>query len=80
ITERKCARTVAALAIELSIPHLQELIGSFLFEQLHPRDPHDHATIPADSFPVYDGKVSVVNSASSRFYAPSDLSGIRGMQ
>ncbi|KAG1766909.1 hypothetical protein EV702DRAFT_1182237 [Suillus placidus] len=78
--QRKRARTVAALAIELSIPHLQELIGSFLFEQLHPRDPRDHATIPADSFPVYDGKVSVVNSASSRFYAPSDLSGIGGMR
>ncbi|KAG1775478.1 hypothetical protein EV702DRAFT_1180272 [Suillus placidus] len=46
VCKRKRARTVAALAIELSIP-------------------------------VYDGKVSVVNSASSRFYAPSDLKHIR---
>lgn len=80
ISERKRARTVAALAIELSIPNVQDLIGRFLFEQLHPRDPRDHVTIPLDSFPIYDGKISVVNSASSRFYAPSDLSGIGGMR
>ncbi|KAG1866909.1 hypothetical protein F4604DRAFT_1881740 [Suillus subluteus] len=79
-TQRKCAQTVVALAIELSVLHLRELIGTFLFEQLHPHDTRDHAIIPADSFPVYDGKVSVVNLASSRFYAPSDLSGIGGMQ
>ncbi|KAG1874418.1 hypothetical protein F4604DRAFT_1880883 [Suillus subluteus] len=40
------------------------------WRHLHPHDTCDHAIIPADSFPVYDGKVSVVNSASSRFYAP----------
>ncbi|KAG2093479.1 uncharacterized protein F5147DRAFT_747888 [Suillus discolor] len=79
ILERNCAQTVAALAIELSVKHLQELIESFLFKQLHPHDTCDHATIPADSFPVYNGKVSVVNSASSRFYAPSDLSVVGGM-
>ncbi|KAG0693141.1 hypothetical protein DFH29DRAFT_1007609 [Suillus ampliporus] len=36
--QRKCARTVPALAIELSILHLQELVGRVLFEQLHPCD------------------------------------------
>ncbi|KAG2156835.1 uncharacterized protein EDB93DRAFT_1247026 [Suillus bovinus] len=68
-----------SLAIELSIPHLKDLVGKFLFEQLHPRDLYDHAIIPAESFPIYDGKVSVVNSASSRFYASSDPSGMGGM-
>ncbi|KAG1782102.1 hypothetical protein EV702DRAFT_1177148 [Suillus placidus] len=77
--QRKCAQTVAALAIELSIPNLQDLISRFLFEQLHPCDPRDPATIPLDSFPVHDGKILVVNSASSRFYAPSDLR-MRGLQ
>ncbi|KAG2347182.1 hypothetical protein BDR05DRAFT_996952 [Suillus weaverae] len=72
--------SIAVLAIELSIPNLQDLIGRFLFKQLHPRDPRDPATIPLDSFPVHDRKISVVNSASSRFYAPSDLSGIGGMR
>ncbi|KAG0692045.1 hypothetical protein DFH29DRAFT_985968 [Suillus ampliporus] len=67
-----CTHCATALAIELSILHLQELVGRFLFEQLHPHDLRDHATIPAESFPVYDGKLSVVNSASSRFYTPSD--------
>jgi hypothetical protein len=80
ISERKRARTIAALTIELSILNVQDLIGHFLFEQLYPCDPCYHATIPLNSFPIYDGKISVVNSASSRFYTPSDLSGIGGMQ
>ncbi|KAG1809453.1 hypothetical protein EV424DRAFT_1543029 [Suillus variegatus] len=83
ISEVMCAQTVAVLTIELSIPNLQDLIGHFLFKQLHPCDPCDpcdHATILLDNIPVYDGQISVVNSASSRFYAPSDLSGIGGMR
>ncbi|KAG2052781.1 hypothetical protein BDR06DRAFT_887254, partial [Suillus hirtellus] len=36
--------------------------------------------IPLDSFSIYDRKISVVSSTSSRFYAPSDLSEIGGMQ
>ncbi|KAG2144386.1 uncharacterized protein EDB93DRAFT_1241271 [Suillus bovinus] len=67
------AHNHSSACYRLSIPNVQNLIGHFLFEQLHPRDPHNHATIPLDSFPIYDGRISVVNSASSRFYAPSDL-------
>ncbi|OJA12790.1 hypothetical protein AZE42_13399 [Rhizopogon vesiculosus] len=74
--QRKRAHTVPALADELSLPHLQELIRSFLIGQHLPNDARDPSTIPITTFPYYDGKVSVFNSASSRFYAPSDISGI----
>ncbi|KAF9231629.1 hypothetical protein BU15DRAFT_68171 [Melanogaster broomeanus] len=35
--------------------------------------------LPLAACPHYDGRISTFNSASSRFYAPSDLSGIGGM-
>ncbi|KAG0703375.1 hypothetical protein DFH29DRAFT_981942 [Suillus ampliporus] len=76
---KKRAQTVPALAEELGIPRLPNLLGRFLFEQLHSDDPHNPSDIPVTEYPLYLSKISVFNSASSRFYAPSDLSGIGGM-
>ncbi|KAF8551067.1 hypothetical protein OG21DRAFT_1478282 [Imleria badia] len=42
--------------------------------------PRDLADIPLHECPMYDGNVKVFNAASTTFYAPSDLSGIGGMQ
>ncbi|KAG1768058.1 hypothetical protein EV702DRAFT_1253519 [Suillus placidus] len=77
---KKHAQTVLALAEELDIPHLPDLLGHFLFQQLHPDDPRDSSDIPLAECPRYLNKISVFNSASSRFYAPSDLSGIGSMR
>ncbi|KAG1826670.1 hypothetical protein EV424DRAFT_1509611 [Suillus variegatus] len=78
--QRKRARTIAALAIELSIPHLSNLLRHFLFGQLNPNDPRDLSEVPLAYCPHFDDKISVFNSACSRFFAPSDLSGIGGMR
>ncbi|KAG2154335.1 uncharacterized protein EDB93DRAFT_1326904 [Suillus bovinus] len=78
--QRKRARTIAALAIELSIPHLSNLLRRFLFGQLNPNDPRDPSKVPLAYCPQFDDKISVFNSACSRFFAPSDLSGIGGMR
>ncbi|KAG2135326.1 hypothetical protein DEU56DRAFT_738053 [Suillus clintonianus] len=78
--QRKRAKTVAALAAELNIAHLPHLLRQFLFEQIHQDDPQDLSEVPEFHFPGYDGRISVFNSASSRFYSPSDLSGIGGMR
>ncbi|KAG1906308.1 uncharacterized protein F5891DRAFT_1182556 [Suillus fuscotomentosus] len=77
---KKCAQTIPALAEELNIPSLPDLLRCFLFQQLHPKDPRDPSNIPLTECPLYLSKISVFNSASSRFYAPSDLSGIGGMR
>ncbi|KAH7904803.1 hypothetical protein BJ138DRAFT_1138452 [Hygrophoropsis aurantiaca] len=71
---------IAALAQEMSLPILPSLVRSFLFEQQCPNDSRDPAHVPILQFPYYNGKISIFNSASSRFYAPSDLSGIGGMR
>ena len=76
--ERKRARMVIALADELSIPNLPELVRQFLCRQLCP-DTHDPTSTSHLECPGYHGKISVYNSASSTFYAPSDLSGVGGM-
>ncbi|KAG1737112.1 uncharacterized protein EDB91DRAFT_1347909 [Suillus paluster] len=68
--QRKRARTVAELAVEVDVPHLRRLIRYFLFSQLFPNDPRDPE----------DGKLYVFNSAAATFYAPSDPSGIGGMR
>ncbi|KAG2107614.1 uncharacterized protein F5147DRAFT_802059 [Suillus discolor] len=73
---KKRAQTIPALAEELNIPSLPDLLRRFLFQQLHPKDPRDPSNIPLAKCPLYLSKISVFNSASSRFYAPSDLSGI----
>ncbi|KAG1736223.1 hypothetical protein EDB19DRAFT_1896127 [Suillus lakei] len=76
---QKCTQTVPALADKLDIPCLPDLLGQFLFQQLHPNDPHDLSDVPLTECPRYLGKISVFNSASSCFYTPSNLSGIGGM-
>ncbi|KAG1889010.1 uncharacterized protein F5891DRAFT_1131907 [Suillus fuscotomentosus] len=78
--ETKHARTVLALAEELDIPRLPEMVCHFLFQQTRPDDPRDVSEIPIAGCPRYEGKISVFNSACSRFYAPSDISGIGGMR
>ncbi|KAG1880232.1 hypothetical protein C8R48DRAFT_744596 [Suillus tomentosus] len=65
---------------ELNITHLPNLLRQFLFEQKHPNDTRDVSEVSEFHFPHYDGGISVFNSASSRFYSPSDLSGIGGMR
>ncbi|KAH7928302.1 hypothetical protein BV22DRAFT_1103185 [Leucogyrophana mollusca] len=79
-TQRKRPREVTSLAHKLSIPTLPDLIRAFLFEQIHPNDSRDPYNLPTVAFPVYEGKIMVFHSASSRFFAPSDLSGIGGMR
>ncbi|KAG2091332.1 uncharacterized protein F5147DRAFT_823151 [Suillus discolor] len=74
------AQTIPELADELNIPHLSDLLRRFLFQQTHPDDPRDPSDIPLAECPLYLSKIAVFNSASSRFYAPSDLSGIGGMR
>jgi hypothetical protein len=80
IEGRKRAQSVHALANELDIPHLADLVSQFLVGQLYPdMDPTEVPDSLIDC-PRFDGKIRVFNSAVSVFFAPSDLSGIGGMK
>lgn len=72
---RHHARTIAELAEELRIPHLPQLVRVFLHTKTHSDDDQ-----PCSTCPFFVGNISVFNSASSTFYAPSDLCGKEGMR
>ncbi|KAG6325972.1 hypothetical protein ID866_13118 [Astraeus odoratus] len=55
------------------------LLWQFLFYQLYPDDPHNPSEIPIAACPQFKGSISVFNSTSTQFYAPSDLSSLGGM-
>ncbi|KAG2098550.1 hypothetical protein BD769DRAFT_1631302 [Suillus cothurnatus] len=77
---RKRAQSVHALANELDILHLADLVSQFLVGQLYlDMDPTEVPDSLIDC-PRFDGKIQVFNSAVSVFFAPSDLSGIGGMK
>ncbi|KAG1827440.1 uncharacterized protein BJ212DRAFT_1443481 [Suillus subaureus] len=78
-TETKHGCNVLALADELHLPSLPALIRRFLYEQTCPDNTLNMYDIPLAACPRYEGKISVFNSMCSRFYIPSDLSGISGM-
>lgn len=71
---------MGALATELRVPDLPNLLRRFLQSQFCPNDSHDPEDIPYHECPVYEGRIRVYNSACSTFFAPSDLSGIHGMR
>ncbi|KAI6043361.1 hypothetical protein EDC04DRAFT_2562900, partial [Pisolithus marmoratus] len=77
--EHTCMRNVGALAVELGVPDLQNILCCFLHSQLNPTDAHDLENIPFHECPIYNGKARVYNSTCSTFFAPSDLSRIYGM-
>ena len=82
LTVRNLPLTVEGLSVHLNIPHLPNLIQCFLHEQLVQVD----ADIELDDVPLSDcpvltntTKIRVFPSAVVIYYAPSDLSGTRGM-
>ncbi|KAF8545905.1 hypothetical protein OG21DRAFT_1491784 [Imleria badia] len=78
--QRRRAHTLPALAAELGVANLVTLTRCFLFDQYHPDDDHDPTEIPLSDCPYYEGRINVYNSACARFFAPSNLSGLGGMQ
>jgi hypothetical protein len=60
------------------IPQLPHMMSCFLFAQLNPNDQRDPSEVPLATCPQYD-KINIFNSACSRFFSPSDHSGIGGM-
>jgi hypothetical protein len=68
-------RKLYRLAQRIRQPDLPLLARQFLFSELNPNLP-----IPSvDHLPEITGKIYMYNSARVVYYAPSDISGLRGM-
>ncbi|KAH9939568.1 hypothetical protein B0H21DRAFT_812581 [Amylocystis lapponica] len=74
--------TFEGLAAYLNLPSFEEMALRFVYEQTHRDDPDtlDAEEVPLVDCPSLTGRVSVFHSASTTFYAPSDISGIAGMR
>jgi len=73
---------VEGLSVHLDIPHLPNLVHHFLHEQLVQVDADIKLNdVPLSDCPVLTNttKIHVFPSAVAIYYAPSDLSGTRGM-
>ncbi|KIK79873.1 hypothetical protein PAXRUDRAFT_43678, partial [Paxillus rubicundulus Ve08.2h10] len=71
---RQRAKTILALAIELGLPTLSNLIGRFLLDQLEP-DPAAQAC----HLTAFTSHIKIFHSTTATFVAPSDPSGIGRM-
>ncbi|TFY59764.1 hypothetical protein EVJ58_g5572 [Rhodofomes roseus] len=72
-------RTVQDLAMEYQQPDLLALIRRFLFDQLNDLDEVTSDDVDLSDCPPFFGKVAVYRTAQATFFAPSELSGNRGM-
>ncbi|KAH9918786.1 uncharacterized protein B0H18DRAFT_957786 [Fomitopsis serialis] len=72
-------RSVEDLAAEYQRPDLMVLVRRFLFDQLHATDEVDSSTVDLSECPRFLGKIAVYRTAHAMFFAPSELSGDRGM-
>ena len=79
---RNLPLTVEGLSVHLNIPHLPNLARCFLHEQLVQVDENiELDDVPLSDWPVLINtmKICVFPSTVAIYYAPSDLSGMRGM-
>lgn len=80
LEEHSCTHNIRALAVEMDIPDLPQLIRLFLYDQLLADDTHTSDDIPLSACPQFKGPIKVFNSAATTFFASSDPSGVCGMQ
>ncbi|KAJ3520500.1 hypothetical protein NMY22_g12732 [Coprinellus aureogranulatus] len=75
-------RSLPLLRDHLSLPNLEENIRRFLYDQLNPNSELMGMEVDIDDCPRVDPglHIKVYHSAASFFHAPSDTSGIGGMQ
>ncbi|PBK68348.1 hypothetical protein ARMSODRAFT_988806 [Armillaria solidipes] len=71
---------LSLLADHIHQPQLLALLQRFLYDQLRQEDEPSADEVDIDDCPEISSKIYVYHSAIASFYAPSDISGIRGMQ
>lgn len=67
------------LGPHIQIPSLELLTRRFVYRQLNPHFDEPWSSVPDFDLPHIGSRVSVFNSATSMFYAPSNHSNVEGM-
>lgn len=80
LLEQAYPQCLGCLAAYMHYPQLPSLTWQFLYDQLHGETDPPSDTIVLDDCPEITSNIYVYHSAVASFYAPSDISGIRGMR
>ncbi|KAJ7070469.1 hypothetical protein C8F01DRAFT_1206314 [Mycena amicta] len=78
-SDRSYPKKIDELAAHVGWPQLPELVEAFLKDQIYSGQPVE-AFEDDDDIDLNSLKIHVFHSAVASFYAPSDISGIRGMR
>ncbi|KAJ3793844.1 hypothetical protein GGU11DRAFT_748543 [Lentinula aff. detonsa] len=79
--EKAYPRSLQALSAYTNNHWLEELTRRFLYTKLHAQESSDQESdVELDDCPHITSKINVYHSAVAIFYAPSDISGVRGMK
>ncbi|KAH9018135.1 hypothetical protein EDB84DRAFT_1627433 [Lactarius hengduanensis] len=78
-TMRGLPRELNRLAHKIRQPELPLLVRRFIFGILKPDSPTPVAEAPIDNLPLITENIYVYNSARVVYYAPSDMSSLKGM-
>ncbi len=76
--ERHYPQSLSLLVDHVHQPQLPALLRRFLYDQLRQEDEPSADEIDINDCPEISSKIYVYHSAVASFYAPSDISGIRG--
>jgi len=63
----------------LDLPTLEVCVRRFLYGQAHHNLNTPLDDVPIEECPTYNGRIRVFPSAVATYFAPSDLSGTKGM-
>ncbi|PBK85227.1 hypothetical protein ARMGADRAFT_1048097 [Armillaria gallica] len=78
--EHAYPQSLERLAVYTHHPELPSLMHRFLYDQLHGDMDLTSEAISLEDFPEIMSHIYVYHSAIASFYAPSDISGVRGMR
>jgi hypothetical protein len=78
-TARGYPADLEALMRHIQQPHLQEYIRRFLFDIFNPESLIPGCDVPLHECPPFTNRIYVYHSATSTYYAPSDVCGTGGM-
>jgi hypothetical protein len=78
-TARGYPANLEALMRHIHQPRLQEYIRRFLFDTFNPESPIPGCDVALGDCPPFAGRIYVYHSATSTYYAPSDVCGVGGM-
>ena len=76
---RKFPKYHEHIATCIGVPNFHELLCRFLYDQMDPNAPISGSDVAIAACPNFNEHIQAFSSAYAYYYAPSDISGLKGM-